>query len=233
MLEETIVKDSHAFEHSHLTTIYLHLASAYLQQKQIAKAQDANFEAIKKNPNGMSTLEFIAKSYRDQKQHVPFVALLERVTQELSGNGTLYALMGETLSESMQQHESAIVAYKKAIVLEPNRSDLYNGYGLALYRMKKYKEALAQFSTAIQVDPDDATAKYNQACALSLLGRKNEALAALAEALVLDPRLQESARKDADFAQIQNLQKFRELVHGEPHFAGEDEKNGNVDILGH
>ena len=61
----------------------------------------------------------------------------------------------------------------------PNRSDYYNGMGLAYYRMNKNEKALALFREATEIDPNDATAMYNGACVLSKLGQVKDSLTAL------------------------------------------------------
>src|SRR5690606_24747905 len=95
---------------------------------------------------------------------------------------------------------------------EPGRSDFYNGMGLAYYRMQRQEDALRLFKEATKVDPNDATARYNEACVLARLGRVEQAIGSLQEAITLDPRLVHTARKDADFANMNSNADFKKLM---------------------
>jgi tetratricopeptide (TPR) repeat protein len=124
----------------------------------------------------------------------------------------MHAILGETLSEHLSQHQDAISAFTDAITLDPERGDFYNGMGLAYYRAKNYPQALKLFAAAMRLDPKDAVAKYNEACVLSILGRRDEALESLADAISLDPQLLQTARKDTDLANIRSVPRFREIT---------------------
>ena len=124
----------------------------------------------------------------------------------------VHAYMAEALSERLGKQDAAAAAYRRAIALEPTRSEYYNGLGLALYRQADMLAALTEFTRATEIDPGDAAARYNEACALALLGRKDEALYSLREAIQLEPRLSEQARVDKDFKSINTLTGFQELI---------------------
>lgn len=211
------------------STIRVHLAAAYLNinQSELAKA---NFlRSLQVAPDSAPILDFAANAYKSRKLTAGLVALLQHASQEIPGTGLTYALLGETLSESIKDHESALKAFRSAITLEPSRSEYYNGMGLAYYRMKQIKEALNLFSAATQVDPNDATARYNEACALALLGRSNEAVQALQEAIALDPRLQTTAMNDGDFAAIRQSKEFHAVINRSNHLLAPTEREAQND----
>lgn len=198
--------------------ITAHLGAAYVRQKEWDKAQAAFARAMSGSEmEGNGLLEFITQTYRQANAQVQLVALIRQLNDTMRGTGVLYALLGETLSESLQKHDEALKAFSDAITLDPDRSDYYNGMGLTYYRKKAYPAALKLFEAASEVDPNDATARYNEACVLSLMGRRDDAINTLAEALTLDPRLTQSARADADFSGLQASPKFLELLQAMAH----------------
>jgi len=195
--------------------ISAHLGAALLQQKKWAQAHNRFVTAITVAPGNLGLIDFMARSYRDAKQPQQLVLTLRRLNATLPGAGVLHALLGETLSEQLEKHDDAVHAFADAVLIEPDRSDYYNGMGLALYRAKSYKNALKAFAQATEVDPNDATARYNEACVLAVVGRRDEALSLLAEAISIDPRLMTTAQADADFASLKSSPKFNSLVQGE------------------
>jgi len=199
-----------------LTTnmIRLHLGAAHLKTKKFDLAKAEFLATVASDPANMGVIDFVANSYRGMSAHKELAAFLDSVTKDVTGSGIYYALMGETLSEKLGQHSDAIKAYKNAIVLDPSRSDYYNGLGLAMYREKNYDVALKVFVKATEIDPSDATARYNEACMLAILGQSEEAINSLAEAITLDPRLMRSAINDEDFKNIRGNIKFRNLLVG-------------------
>ena len=193
------------------STIQVHVAAAQLRRGREADAAKGFVEAIS-GDDDPSMLEFALRTYREAQAHKALVAMLRQLADVAPVRGNIHALIGETLSEGVNDHDGAIKAYANALVLEPGRADFYNGMGLAYYRKQALPEALKLFVTASELDPSDASARYNEACALSLLGRREDAIQILAEAITLDPRLMRSARHDTDFATIKDSLKFRELV---------------------
>ena len=198
----------------HVKSIVLtHLGAAQLKAKEWAAAERSFVNSLRANPKNIATLDLVTKAYRDAKAPERLVGFLRSANIETPGLSVLHALLGETLSEHLHDHEAAFHAYTDAITLDPERSDFYNGMGLAYYRAKKYIQALKLFSTAMRIDPKDAVARYNEACVLALLDRREDALESLADALMLDPRLVETAQTDRDFINLKNVARFQELTH--------------------
>lgn len=207
--------------------VHAHRGAAEISARHYDKAAAAFVEALKSDPTNLTIVDFITRTYRDQKLHKELVGWIRKVNSTLPGTGVLYALLGETLSESLADHAAAQRAFLDAITLQPERGDYYNGLGLVFYRQKSFDRALKSFNAATEVDPNDGTARYNQACVLSLMGRADDALTSLSEAVTLDPRLILNAKTDADFAGLRELVKFQQLVQqpaskgGEPPFLAE------------
>ena len=191
-----------------------HLAKISLSRQDYQTAEQLLLSVIVSSTHPLEWIAFSHQTYKERKLFAQFSSLIQKVKMELPGSGPVYALHGEVLSEYLADHEAAINSYEGAILLEPSKSEFYNGLGLAYYRQKDMSKALSSFIQASQVDPNDATARYNEACVLSILGRSQEALGSLKEAINLDPRLLKTAKSDNDFNNIKNSDQFKTLVEG-------------------
>ncbi len=192
--------------------IHAHIGSAYLQLKKHKQAEDAFATALKIDSENLNLIDFIANSYRKNRAAGHLATLLRNVSKTQKGSGVVYALLAETLSEKLGNHDEAIRAFSDAIVLDPERSDYYNGMGLAYYRKKEFGTALGIFGEATKIDPNDAVARYNEACVHSILNQKSKALNKLKDALALDPRLSENIKTDADLDNLRNEPAFLEML---------------------
>jgi tetratricopeptide (TPR) repeat protein len=111
----------------------------------------------------------------------------------------------------LQCHGESVMAYERAIALQPGFVEAHNNRGNALVALDRPAEALADFDEAVRLGPDFAEAHSNRGAALLKLGRAGEALAAASKALTLAPNLAEAcvvcaeaqlAQGDADAAMI-------------------------------
>lgn len=189
-----------------------HYATALLKAKRFQDAEKHMLFALKLAPDQTAMLEFATKSFREHAQATRLPDFIKKLTFELKPTGLLYALLGESLSEDLAKHDDAVRSFANAIILDPTRSDYYNGMGLAFFRMQKLEEALNLFREASRVDPSDSSAIYNGACALARLGRTKESLGALQEAIQLDPQLASHAKADGDLKSLYNLSDFKRII---------------------
>lgn len=191
-----------------------HLASAYLFSKKYSQAHHEYLKLYQEDTKDVQMLDFIVKKYREKKEFKKLTDLLQQISETSEGSSVVYAVLGETLSEKLSSHEDAVVAFQKAIILSPNRSDFYNGLGLTYYRLKDFGQALLVFKMATDINPSDATARYNEACMLSLLNQRESAILALKDAVALDPRLVTNARSDGDFTNLKDEFGYQEIIRG-------------------
>ena len=76
-------------------------------------------------------------------------------------------------------NEDALVAYDKALEIDPNHVSAWNNKGIVLSRMKQFEESIICYDKAIELNPDYANAWYNKANALrnfaqSLVDKAND-----------------------------------------------------------
>jgi tetratricopeptide (TPR) repeat protein len=198
----------------------IHLAATHLRLRDYDSAHRIFSEAISKVSDQTPLVEFMFKEYRNASADKQLISLFRSIAEsgDIVGQdrnvqlGMIHAFMAEIFSDRIGNQIAAESLYRKAITLEPTRSEYYNGLGLALYRRSEMQAALGEFTKATEIDPGDASARYNEACTLAILGRKDEALLSLREAIQLEPRLSEQARVDKDFASISDSSGFKELI---------------------
>lgn len=192
-----------------------HLGAAYLRKGNFEAAHGAFVNALAMAGDRTTMIEFLFNEYRSQRAEKHLIGLLQEISETGPGEGIVHAYMAEAFSDRLGKQAAAADAYRRAIILEPTRSEYHNGLGLALYRQSDLNAALIEFTKATEIDPGDASARYNEACALALLGRKDEALYSLGMAVQLEPRLSEQARVDKDFGSISKLVGFQEIIAAE------------------
>lgn len=214
MLEKVLSSETFIREGVHAKKLLArsYLAQIYLHQKLYDKASKLLLGNIKEAENPAQWISQCYLLYKSTNSLKQFSDFIYEVKKEVSGTSMLFALHGDVLSEHLNKHDAAIISYSKAIILEPNKSQLYNGLGLAYYRKNEMRSALKNFSYASKINPSDATARYNIACVLSIMGRQQEALSFLEEAINLDPRLLTNASTDNDFNNIRGSSTFQSIV---------------------
>ena len=68
-------------------------------------------------------------------------------------------------------NEDALIAYDKALEVDPNHVRAWNNKGIALSRLKRFEEAIGCYDKAIEIEPQYANAWYNKANALRNFGQ--------------------------------------------------------------
>ena len=111
--------------------------------------------------------------------------LLALQAQALQKTAKQWVEEGNTLFYK-QQYEDALVAYERAIRLNPKYAEAYTNKGLALDNLKRYEEAIANFEQAIRLDPNDALVYNGKGWTLNELERYQEALVAFEQAIRLN-----------------------------------------------
>ncbi|MDE1728422.1 tetratricopeptide repeat protein [Candidatus Nitrosotalea okcheonensis] len=76
-------------------------------------------------------------------------------------------------------NEDALVAYDKALEIDPNHVSAWNNKGIVLSRLKRFEESLICYDKAIEINPEYVNAWYNKANALrnfaqSLIDKAND-----------------------------------------------------------
>lgn len=87
-----------------------------------------------------------------------------------------------------RNYAGAIEAFDKAITLEPDYFEAWDGKADALNREGKYQEALGVSDQVLKINPHDAKGWINRGYILYNLGRYEEELTAYEKAIEIDPQ---------------------------------------------
>lgn len=103
------------------------------------------------------------------------------------GDPAYYVNLGHELQAS-RKYDEAIAVYRKAIVLDMENSEAYNGLGQVLTEQRRIAEAIAAYRRAIEINPQNASAYTGLGNALADRRRNEEALAAYRRSLETNPK---------------------------------------------
>ena len=95
--------------------------------------------------------------------------------------------IGTVLELLFDRQQQAEVAFRKAIVLDPEYVYAWHGLGNALYKQNCYEEAEAAYRKVIELDPEFADAWNNLGSTLNAKNHYEDAEAAFRKAIELDP----------------------------------------------
>lgn len=88
---------------------------------------------------------------------------------------------------SYEEYKKAIGEYEKALELNPQFAEAYNGIGFSYEALGKYEEALRSYKKAVELKPDYAIAYNNMAILYKSLGLYAKALEYFQKAIDLEP----------------------------------------------
>ncbi|WP_101478169.1 tetratricopeptide repeat protein [Candidatus Nitrosotalea bavarica] len=80
-----------------------------------------------------------------------------------------YGIGNERAKEG--NNDDALIAYDKALELDPNHISSWNNKGIVLSRLNRFEEAIMCYDAAIEIAPEYANAWYNKANALRNFGQ--------------------------------------------------------------
>ncbi len=90
------------------------------------------------------------------------------------------------------RYMEALNSFDRAIRLDPEYPDAYEGRGSVLYQLERYAEALASYEQAINLDPQFAQAYFGKGNVLYYLKRYSEALTCQEQAIQCDSTLMDA-----------------------------------------
>lgn len=92
----------------------------------------------------------------------------------------------------VEQHDEALPLLQKAVILAPQRPDLFNDIGMLFQQRMDFAKAASFHKRAIKLDPSFVHAHVNLGVAHKRLGQMDESVAAYRKALEIDPRSPEA-----------------------------------------
>ena len=141
-----------------------------------------------------------------------FVDSLPKESQTgTSVRGAKYYRQGRHLLNN-DRYSEALNAYDRALKINPNYEEAYDGGCWALYRLKDYNKALYYCDKAVEIKPDYYQAWRHRGSVLNRLGRYQEALESNDISIEFAPEYY-PAWNGRCWA-LNNLQRYREALKG-------------------
>lgn len=102
--------------------------------------------------------------------HLLLVALAFVLTGNAHGQSAEYYYNQGSEILQLGDYRDAIVAFNKALEIDPELVDAYIKRATAKSKLNDYRGAIADYNKAIQIDPENADTYYNRAIVKILLG---------------------------------------------------------------
>lgn len=163
----------------------------HLKAGRLDEAVSTLREVLRKNPENVDALCFLALAYRRQEKHFEDAeALLRRATQLAPDHVSAWLNLGSLLAERNKRME-AVDAFRTATRIEPAHAGAWAMLGNALAHAAQTEQAAAAYARAVALNPEHASTQLGYGHVLKTLGDQPGALAAYREAIRLRPRFGE------------------------------------------
>ena len=159
----------------------------HLKAGRKVEAIDSFRAALKKNPDNVDAMRFLATAYWQDKENLDDTeALLRRATQIAPDYIAACMLLGTVLLERNKFAE-AVRVFRDATAQAPQQGEVWAGLGNALARASEPHESARAFARAIELEPASAGAQMGYAHTLKTLGDQPAALDAYRAAIRAKP----------------------------------------------
>ena len=166
-------------------------------------AESSLQSALRKNPENIDAMRFLAMVYRDQdKKLLDAEALLRRALSIAPDFHQALGTLGIILLENGKPLD-AVEVYERLVELKPGDDEAWAGYGRALAQSGRTREAVEIYQKSLDINPQAPSVHMAQAHMLKTLGDQEEALSAYRKSIEFNPALGES------YWSMANLKVFR------------------------
>jgi tetratricopeptide (TPR) repeat protein len=167
---------------------YYNAAIDAAQSGDLAGARGAVESALTEDPNDVQSWQLYAVILNSLGEGEKAAKALAKV-KELGLSEVDELIMKAADAIGQNKFGVAITHYEDALELEPDRSEVYVSYALALMQGDYPADAEEAAGKAVELGPRDPSAWYAQGRILRLRGKKQEALQSLQKALELQGNL--------------------------------------------
>jgi tetratricopeptide (TPR) repeat protein len=167
------------------------------------EAETTLLSALRKNPENIDAMRFLAMVYHDQDKKLQDAeALLRRAISIAPDFHQALGTLGRILIENGKSVE-AIEMYERLVELKSGDDDAWAGYGRALALSGRSREAVEAYRRSLEINSKVPAVHMAQAHMLKTLGDQEEALGAYRKSIEYNPALGES------YWSMANLKVFR------------------------
>jgi len=164
----------------------MYLANAYIQLGDLDAGAKHLEQVTQREPKNQEAWYRLGKVY---------VQLAERAivkVNEIDPNSVVVHQLSGEIMESMQNYDGALVEYKKAVEMAPNRAGTHLRLGNAYWALAMWEPAAEQFRAELQNDPKSCVAQWKLGNILiEQQSNYEQAVAETDKALAMCPDLRE------------------------------------------
>jgi len=204
------------------------------QRGDIYMARKMYREAVEVYQQAPSNSAIVANKLGIAYHQMTFLPLARKQYERAQKMDTSYAEAINNLGTvyyAQKNYRKAISQYKRALKLTPNSASIHSNLGTAFFARKKYKDAAASYQTALSLDPDvfehrnshgvllqersvEERAKFHFYLAKTYAksGQTERALQYIRKAIEYGFKERTKFAEDSDFAALQPLPEFQELM---------------------
>lgn len=141
------------------------------------------------------------------------ILLIDKVLKIEPDNSHALKHKGEALCK-LEKYEDGILMFNLGLKFDHDSTnlDIWIGKGDALKKMWKLEEALECYDIFLEKKPMDVDVTYKKSGVLMVMGKKIRALELLEIAIISNPKLKEQVKKNEDFKNILDDEKFQKII---------------------
>jgi tetratricopeptide (TPR) repeat protein len=161
--------------------------ATHLKEGRVDEAMEVFREVIRKHPNNVNAMRYLAVAYWTEKQKLDDAeALLRRVVEIAPDFAIAWMNLAMVQLERLRYLES-IDSYLEATRLEPKNPAAWGGLGNAYARANYQEKSAEAFARAVELNPDAHNLHMGYAHVLKTLGDQKGALKAYRAAIAAKP----------------------------------------------
>jgi tetratricopeptide (TPR) repeat protein len=163
------------------------LANLYIKMKKYSEATETLNHFLSRNTKDQEAWYLLGKTYLQMSEDA-----LGKINEIDANSVVAHEITGE-IDESMHNYDSALVEYKKAVDMAPQRPGTHMHMANAYWLIGKWESAQTEFKAELAVDPNNCTAHWKLANAILEANDSNEeALAQLNQSIERCPALMQA-----------------------------------------
>ena len=191
---------------------YFARAKKRYKSEDFDRACEDCIESIQRGLDNADVRILLGDIYTARGEHASAVSVLNNFTKKVSNNIEAHIKLGFALSR-INKLDDAVIAYDKAIGLDPARAEPWNGKGLAYAEKKAWDDAIDHYDESLRRNPDYAEALYNRGNAWTGKQKWKQAIANYEQAIRLKPDYKEAIHNRAVALALQSSDaEFKELA---------------------
>lgn len=117
------------------------------QESSGAVTEQQLLNRIQANPKDKNAYDSLIRLYFNKARHADRIRIVSQAIKNLGENADYYMIIGDEY-KTLQDYPKAVIAYQKAIEIEPRNAVFYNRLGLAQLKLSFFHQAEASFKAA-------------------------------------------------------------------------------------